>query len=50
LHVFRKTLSKDHLSIVSHCDSAFTMWNTLVSPKEQASPYDEIEPIVDESD
>ena len=27
----RKTLSKDYLFIVSHCDSTFTVWNTLTS-------------------
>ena len=36
LHALRQTLSKDHLSIVSHCDSALVVWNTLISLKEQA--------------
>jgi len=29
------TLSKDDFSMISHCDSAFTVWNTLTSRKEQ---------------
>ena len=32
LKALRCTLSKEHLSILSHCDSAFTVWNTLTSP------------------
>ena len=32
LEALRRTLSKDYLSIVSHCDSAFAVWNTLTSP------------------
>jgi len=31
LMALRKTLSKEHLSIISHCDSAFAVWNTLTS-------------------
>ena len=27
LYALKQTLSKEHLSIVSHCDSAFTVWN-----------------------
>ena len=33
LEALRHTLSKEYLSIVSHCDSAFKMWNTLTSPE-----------------
>ena len=29
------TLSKDQFSIVSHCDFAFAVWNTLTSPELQ---------------
>ena len=29
LKELRCTLSKEHLSMVSHCDSAFTVWNTF---------------------
>ena len=27
------TLSKDQYTMVSHCDSAFAVWNTLTSPE-----------------
>ena len=43
------TLSKEYLSIVSHCDSIFAVWNTLISHKEQTSNNVEREPIWDES-
>ena len=29
----RHTLSKHHISVISHCDSAFVVWNTLTSPE-----------------
>ena len=32
LVVLRNTLSKDYLSMIAHCDSTFTVWNTLTSP------------------
>ena len=35
LTVLRSTLSKEYLCMVSHCDSAFAVWNTLTSPKLQ---------------
>ena len=31
LEVLRSTLNKEYLCMVSHCDSAFTVWNTLTS-------------------
>ena len=37
LEALRRTLSKDYLSMVSHCDSAFAVWNTLTSPKLQTT-------------
>ena len=37
MDVLNHTLSKKYLFIVSHCDSAFIVWNTLTSLKEQAS-------------
>ena len=40
----RHTLSKEHLSLISHCDSDFTVWNTLISPKEQVQHIVEREP------
>ena len=36
--------------MVSHCDSAFAVWNTLTSPKLQTTNYVEKKPLVDESD
>jgi len=50
LHALRHTLSKEFLFMVSHCDSAFVVWNTLTSLKEQASNNLERESIVDESE
>ena len=41
----RRTLSKDNLSMVSHCDSAFAVWNTLTSPKLQTTNNVEKESI-----
>ena len=35
LDALRQTLSKEYLMMVSHCDSAFAVWNTLTSPKLQ---------------
>ena len=37
LEALRHTLSKDDLSIVSHYDSAFAVWNTLTSLKVQTT-------------
>ena len=31
LEVLRSTLNKEYLFIVSNCDSAFAVWNTLTS-------------------
>ena len=46
----RNTLSKDYLSMVSHCDSAFAVWSTLISPELQTMKYVEKESNEDESD
>jgi len=35
LMALRSTLNKEYLCLVSHCDSAFTVWNTLTSPALQ---------------
>ena len=35
LHALRQTLSKQYLSIISYCDSAFIVWITSTSLKEQ---------------
>ena len=32
LEVLRSTLSKEYLYMISHCDFAFAVWNTLTSP------------------
>jgi len=50
LEALRRTLSRDYLSIVSHCDSTFAVWNTLISPEQQTTNNVEREVIVDESD
>ena len=39
LEALKCTLSKEHLSIVSHCDSAFAVWNTLTFLKLQTTKY-----------
>ena len=46
----RQSLSKNYLSIVSHCDSAFYSMEHVELFKEHASNYVEREPIGDESD
>ena len=35
LTALRSTLNKKYLMMVSHCDFAFAVWNTLTSPKLQ---------------
>ena len=50
LEALKHTLSKDVLSIVSHCDSAFAVWNTLTSHKLQTTNIMEEESSGDESD
>ena len=35
LKALRKSLSKEYLNMISHCDSAFTVWNILTSLKLQ---------------
>ena len=39
LDALKHTLSKEYLSMISHCDSAFAVWNTLTSPKLQTTNY-----------
>ena len=46
----KHTLNKDYLSMISHCDSIFALWNTLASPKEQRTNVLEKESNGDESD
>ena len=50
LMALRSTLSKEYLFMVSYCDSAFAVWNTLTSPKLQTTNYVEKELLVDESE
>ena len=33
LEALRSTLNKEYLCLVSNCDSAFAVWNTLTSSK-----------------
>jgi len=46
----KQTLSNTHLSIVSHCDSTFVVWSTLISLEGQVSNDLEREPSEDEFD
>jgi len=39
LDALKHSLSKEYLSIASHCDSAFTVRNTLTSSKLQTTKY-----------
>ena len=50
LEALRRTLSKDYLSTISHCDSAFAAWNTLISSELQMMKYVEKESSEDEFD
>ena len=48
LEALRCTFSKDYLSMISHCDSPFAVWNTLTSPKLQTTNIVEKESSGDE--
>ena len=37
LEALRSTLNKEYLCLVSNCDSAFAVWNTLTSSKLQTA-------------
>ena len=50
LVTLRHTLSKNYLSIVSHCNSSFVVWNTLTFYELQTINYVEKKSLVDESD
>ena len=50
LDVLKHSLSKEYLSMISHCDSVFAVWNTLTSPKLQTTNYVEKESSEDESE
>jgi len=50
LDALMHTLSKEQFSMISHCDSAFAVWNILTSPKEQMTYALKKKPMGDESD
>ena len=50
MKALRHTLGKEHIFMISHCDSAFAVWNTLTSHEQQTTNYVEKEPRRDESD
>ena len=39
IDALKHTLSKEHISLISHCDSAFAVWNTLTSPKNKPNTF-----------
>ena len=50
LDALKQTLSKDYPMTVSHCDSAFAVWNTLTSLELQMTNNVEKESSGEESD
>ena len=50
MEALKRTLSKKYISLIYHCDSAFAVWSTLISPKLQTTKYVEKESSGDESD
>jgi len=50
MKALKHTLSKEYFSLISHFNSAFAVWNTLTSPKEQVQHILEREPRRDESE
>jgi len=44
MDALKNTFCKEHISLISRCDSGFAVWNTLTSLKEQASSNLEREP------
>ena len=49
LEALRKSLSKEYLNMISHCDSAFAVWNIFTPPKLQLSNQEEKESSGEES-
>ena len=45
LEALKSTLRKEYLCLVSHCDSAFVVWNTLTSSALQTTKYVEEESL-----
>ena len=50
LGALKHILSKEYLFIISHCYSAFAVWNILISPKLQMTNNVEKESSGEESD
>ena len=50
LEALRSTLNREYFMLVSHCDSAFAVWNTLTSLKLQTSNIVEKASNEDESE
>ena len=50
LYALKRSLSKEYLNMVSHCDSAFAVWNILTSPKLQTQINEEEKSSGEESD
>ena len=50
LDALKHSLSREYLSMISHCDSAFAVWNTLTSPKLQTTNHVEKESSEAESE
>ena len=50
LEALRCTLNKEYLCMVSHCDSAFVVWNTLTSLALQKTNHVEMESSGGESE
>ena len=50
LDALKHTLSKEYLSMLSHCDFAFAVWNTSTSSKLQTPNIVENESSGDKSD
>ena len=50
LDALKHSLSKEYLSMISHCDSDFAVWNTLTSPELQTTNNVEKEFSGEESD
>ena len=49
IDALKHTLNKEHLSLISHCDSTFVVWNILTSSKKQTTHVLEKESSGDES-
>ena len=50
IDALKQTLNKEQFSMISHCDSSFTVWNTLTSPELQTTKNVEKDYSGDESD